>query len=110
MWNPEPKVAKLIRDRIYEEPGEWKKATGSKAFTESWNLNPDEETLLKRIPKEYGDDPEYPVDVRRKSFTAGSKLTQKLVTSSSFDDELAKLFKKAASLNRFLCESIGLPF
>lgn len=110
MWNPEAKVAKQIRDRIFEEPDEWKKAVGSAAFTASWKMDPDEGSLLKRIPKEYGDSPAYPVDVRRKTFTAGSKLTQKLVTSDSFDDELAKLYKKAAAFTRFLCESIGLPF
>jgi len=110
MWNPEPKVAKQIRDRIFEDPGAWKKASRTRSFTDAWKMDPDDAGLLKRMPKEYGDSPEFPVDVRRKTFTAGSKLTQKLVTSPSFDDELANLYKKASALNRFLCEVIGLPF
>jgi uncharacterized protein (TIGR02453 family) len=110
LWNPEPKVARQIRDRIFERPDDWKKATRATTFTDAWDLDPDEETLLKRIPKEYGDDPAFPVDVRRKSFTAGAKLTQKLVTSPSFDDELARLYKKASAFTEFLCDAVGLPY
>lgn len=110
LWNPEAKVAKQIRDRIFEDPDAWKKAAKSKPFTSLWSTDPDAAFMLKRIPKEYGDDPDYPVDLRRKSFTAGAKLTQKVVTSSEFDVELAKLYTKASSWNRFLCESVGLPY
>ena len=45
-----------------------------------------------------------------KSFIAGSSLTQKAVTSASFDNDLANLFAKAAKLNEFLCKAVGLPF
>jgi uncharacterized protein (TIGR02453 family) len=110
LWNPEPKVAKKIRDRIFENSGEWKKTTRAKSFTDSWAISYDDEEMLKRVPKEYGDEFEFADDVRKKSFTAGSKMTQKLVTSPSFDDELAKLFGKASGYNRFLCEAIGLPY
>jgi hypothetical protein len=62
------------------------------------------------VPKEYGDDFIYADDVRMKSFNAGSRLTQKSVTSASFDNDLAKLFVKASDLTRFLCKAVGLPF
>lgn len=110
LWNPEAKVAKKIRDRIYEDTPEWKKAAKSKAFTDAWTISYEDEEMLKRVPKEYGDDFVFPDDVRKKSFTAGSKLTQKTVTSASFDDDLAKIFKKASAYNRFLCEAIALPY
>jgi uncharacterized protein (TIGR02453 family) len=110
LWNPEPKVAKKIRDRIFDDTGAWKTATRMKPFSDSWTISYEDEEMLKRVPKEYGTDFEYADDVRKKSFTAGSKLTQKLVTSPSFDDDLAALFKSASAYNRFLCEAIGLPY
>lgn len=110
LWNPEAKVARKIRDRIFSDPDGWKKATKTKAFSDSWTISHDDAEMLKRVPKEYGDDFVYSDDVRKKSFTAGAKLTQRLVTSSAFDDELAKLFSRASDYNRFLCESVGLPY
>ena len=110
MWNPEPKVARKIRESIFENPEEWKKATKRKAFTDTWDLSVEEEDKLKRVPKEYGDDFIYADDVRMKSFIAGSRLTQKSVTSHSFDNDLAKLFAKASRLTEFLCKAVGLPF
>lgn len=110
MWRPEPKVARKIRDRIFEEPDAWRKATKGKSFTETWDLSVEDEDMLKRVPKEYGDDFVYADDVRMKSFIAGSRLTQKTVTSKSFDNDLAKLFAKATVLTEFLCKAVGLPF
>ncbi len=110
LWAPEPKVAKQIRDRIFDESEAWKTATRAKAFTDVWTISHEDSEMLRRVPKEYGDDFEFADDVRKKSFTAGSNLTQKLVTSASFDDDLAKLFAKASAYNRFLCEAVGLPY
>jgi len=110
MWKPEAKVARKIRDGIFEDPDGWKKATKRKAFTDTWDLSVEDEETLKRVPKEYGDDFVYADDVRMKSFIAGSRLTQKAVTSKSFDNDLAKLFAKASGLTEFLCKAVGLPF
>lgn len=109
MWRPEPKVARLIRDSIYEEPDRWRKVTKLKAFTDTWDIDPGEDEMLKRVPKEYQDG-KYPDDVRMKSFTAGHKLTQKAVTSSDFDAVLAKDYSKASGYTGFLCDAIGLPY
>lgn len=110
LWNPEAKVAKKIRDRIYEETPEWKKAAKAKAFADTWEISYGDTEMLKRVPKEYGEGFTYPDDVRKKSFTAGAKLTQKAVTLSSFDADLANLFSKAAGYTEFLCKAVGLPF
>lgn len=109
LWRPEAKVARKIRDGIYEDPAGWKKATKAKRFTDVWKIENAEDEMLKRIPKEY-EDPEFPDDVRKKSFTAGARLTQKTVTSASFDDDLAKVYQRSAPYVEFLCDAIGLPF
>ncbi len=109
LFMPDAKVAKRIRDRIHEDPAAWRAATQTKEFLATWDATPGDNEVLKRVPKEY-EDPEFPLDVRRKSFVVSTKITQKTVTSASFDDDLAKLYEMAAGLNRFLCHAIGLPF
>ena len=110
IWRPEAKVARKIRDSIFEDPDAWRKATKLKSFTDTWDLSVEDEDRLKRVPKEYGEDFVYADDVRMKSFIAGSRLTQKSVTAASFDNDLAKLFTKASNLTAFLCKAVGLPF
>ena len=110
LWRPEAKVARQIRDNIHERPGDWKKATKYKAFTDAWTMDPAEDELLKRVPKEYGDDPAHPDDLRLKSFTAGHRLTQKTVTSADFDEVLASAYKRASGFMAFLTTSVGLGY
>jgi uncharacterized protein (TIGR02453 family) len=110
MWTPEPKVARQIREAIYEDPEAWKRATKYKSFTSVWDLDPGDEAKLKRVPKEFGGDSPYAEDLRFKSFIAGHRLTQKSVTSADFDAELAKVFRAGSALNAFLCRAIGLPY
>jgi uncharacterized protein (TIGR02453 family) len=111
MWRPETKVTHQIRQHIYEHPDEWRKATRYKRFTNVWDMMSDDEgDHLKRLPKEFDAEFEYADDLRLKTFIAGSKLTQKSVTSPDFDDELAKRFKAASELNQFLCQAEGLPY
>jgi len=73
-------------------------------------MSDDEDAYLKRVLKGFVPEFEYVDDLRLKTFIAGSKLTQKTVTSPEFDDELAKRFKSGSDLNRFLCDAEGLPY
>jgi uncharacterized protein (TIGR02453 family) len=109
MWSPEPKVANRIRERIHDDAGEWKKAAHSSSFSGTWTISHPEEAL-KRVPSQFDPDHQFADDIRLKSFMAGAKLTQKFVTSSDFDQELASMFEKAGPFNAFLCKAIGLPY
>lgn len=110
MWRPEPKVARRIREAIYEQPDDWKKATKYKAFTNVWTIDPADDELLKRVPKEFEPDFVYADDLRMKSFTAGHRMTQKAVTSADFDDLVGKAFSSASNYTGFLCSAVGLPY
>ena len=110
MWRPETKVARAVREEIFEEPEDWKKATKYKAFTNVWSIDPDDEEMLKRVPREFDPDFIYADDLRMKSFTAGHKLTQRQVTSADFDDITAKAFKAASAYTGFLCRAVDLPY
>jgi uncharacterized protein (TIGR02453 family) len=110
LWTPETEVARAIRQTIHNKPVEWKRAAKAKTFTDTWSIEPHAEDLLKRVPKEFGDGAPYPDDLRLKSFIAGSRLSQGLVTSAGFDNDLAVMFRKASNFTAFLCSAIGVPF
>ncbi len=110
MWHPETKVTRKIREAIYNDPAGWKKATKYKAFTNVWDLEPGEDEMLKRVPKEFDAAFPHADDLRMKSFIAGHRFTQKAVTSEDFDVVLGKVFKAGSALNAFLCSAVGLPY
>jgi uncharacterized protein (TIGR02453 family) len=110
LWTPETAIARAIRQAISDEPARWRRAAHGKAFTGTWSLGDHEEDYLKRVPKGLDEDHPYPDDLRLKNFTAGTRLTQKTVTSAEFPDELLKSFKKATEYTRFLCDAIGVSF
>lgn len=110
LWNPETKAAREIRQAIYDDPAGWKKATKAKAFSDTWSIEHHDDAKLKRVPKEFDEGHPYPNDLRLKSFTAGTRLTQKTVTSEGFDTQLAKEFKKASAYMAFMSDAIGVAY
>ncbi len=107
LWLPEAKVARQIRQAIVDDPNGWKRATRSRRFNEIWTLDGDS---LKRAPR--GFDPTHPLvdDLRRRSFIATCRLTQREVTSPGFAEELALRYRAATPFMRFLCHAIGVEF
>lgn len=110
LWHPETPIARKIRQAINDDQPEWKRATRSKTFADTWSIDHSDEYTLKRVPKELDADHPYPDDLRLKSFTAGRRLPQSMVTSEGFDADLAKMFKSASGYTRFLCDAIGIAF
>lgn len=110
LWNPETKVAREIRQAIYDDPARWKKATKGKAFTDVWSIDHHDDGTLKRVPSVFDEDHPYPDDLRLKTFTAGTRLSQKTVTSNGFDVELTRDFKKASGYMKFLSDAIGVTY
>lgn len=110
LWNPETEVARSIRQLINDDPAAWGKAAHSDSFVATWEIDSHADDRLRRIPKELDPDHPYPDDLRLKSFTAGTRLTQKSVTSRGFADELLDMYSSAGPYARFLCAAIGVPF
>jgi len=110
LWHPETEVARTLRQAINDQTAGWRAATKVEEFTNTWSLDQDEDEMLKRVPP--GLDPDHPHadDLRMKSFMAGTSLTQKLVTSAGFDEQLATMFSRAGRFTGFLCDALGLPF
>jgi uncharacterized protein (TIGR02453 family) len=110
MWTPEARVAGTIRQAINDDPEGWGVAAHSPEFTATWTIDGSDGHSLKRLPT--GLDPGHPYvdDLRLRSFIAGARITQAVVTSSSFSDDLAKRLKKSVPFTRFLCDAIGVAF
>lgn len=110
LWRPETRVARTIRQAINDDPEGWREAAHARRFKDVWEIGSQAEDRLKRVPKELDPDHPFPDDLRLRSFTADTRLTQKLVTSNSFADELYSMFDRAGTYTRFLCSAIGVPF
>jgi len=110
LWRPETKVARSIRQAINDDPEGWRQAAHDQRFTDIWEIGSQDDDRLKRVPKELDPDHPFPDDLRLRSFTAGTRLTQKVVTSNTFADELHAMFDRAGPYTRFLCQAVGLPF
>jgi uncharacterized protein (TIGR02453 family) len=110
MWHPETAIARRVRQHIYDHPDRWKKASRSDTFLDTWDLEPDEDEMLKRVPKDFDPEFEYADDLRMKSFIASVRLSQDEVTSKTFDDDIATLFASANDFTGFLTEAVGLPY
>ncbi|MGH8949189.1 MAG: DUF2461 domain-containing protein, partial [Acidimicrobiia bacterium] len=109
LWHPETEVARTLRQAINDHPDAWAAATKVEGFTDTWSLDQDDDEMLKRVPP--GLDSEHPHadDLRMKSFMAGTNLTQKQVTSTGFDEELAAMFARASRFTGFLCGALSVP-
>ncbi len=107
LWRPETKVAYQVREAIAADPAGWKRAAHGKRFRETFSLDGD---TLTRPPKGY--DAGHPLieDLKRKDFIAGTRLTQKQVTSADFVGQYAALCKLGVPFMRFVTRAVGLPF
>lgn len=107
IWHPDGPTTAAIRDAIVDDPAAWKKAVGGRAFRDTWTL--DGETL-KRAPRGY--DPEHPfaLDLKRKSFIAVAHLTEQDACTDGLGTRLARDWKKAGPLLRFVTNALDLPF
>lgn len=110
LWRPETAMARQIRQAINDDPIGWKKAAKGKSFADVWKVEPGDEDMLKRLPREFDDSHPYADDLRLKSFIAGAKLSQTRVTSVGFDTDLAAMYKRGSGYTRFLCDAIGVAF
>jgi uncharacterized protein (TIGR02453 family) len=108
LWRPATHHANSIRQAIVDHPHRWRQATRSEPFTGLYGVLSGD--LLKRPPR--GFDPGHPLinDLKRRDFTASTRLRQADITSTGFMDTYAATVEAAAPLMRFLCEAIGLGF
>jgi uncharacterized protein (TIGR02453 family) len=107
LWRPATADAMTIRRAIADDPAGWRRAAHAKAFLARYEVEGDS---LVRVPK--GFDPEGPFadDIRLKDFIAGTSLTKKMVTGTTFLADYTALCTAAKPFMAFLCKAIGIAF
>jgi uncharacterized protein (TIGR02453 family) len=101
MWMPGNPTLTKIRDAIVAEPKEWKRIRG---------LLGEDESRLKRPPRGYDPDHPFIEDLKRKSFTGGSTLSQKDVLSPGFMKVFIERCREVTPLVGFLAKAVGAPW
>lgn len=108
IWYPPGPHLKKIRDAIARDPATWKKVITNRSLkSQHGGVSGDG---LVRPPR--GFDPETPhiEDIKRKSFFAMTTGTAKQAKSADFVGEVAKSFKAAGPLMRFLSDALEVDY
>jgi uncharacterized protein (TIGR02453 family) len=108
LWMPEADVLGKIRNAIASDPAMWKKVLQDRNFRKRFDGVQGD--ALTRPPR--GFDPDHPFieDIKRKSFFAMHEAGIKLAQSPALVDEVAKTFRAASPLMRFLCQALEVPY
>ena len=110
LWMPETAVARQIREAIDADQARWKRVTRGKRFTDVLTFGDHDQDKLRRPPAGYDADHPLIEDLKLKSFTAGTRIKQSVVTGPDFLDEYARICKAGAPFVHFICDAVGVPF
>ncbi len=101
LYQPEPKVAALVREAISDNPRSWKQAV------EPLELGGES---LKRPPQGYAADHPLVEDLKRKDFIAMRTFTERQACQKDFLQRFSGYCQEASPFSRFLTEAIGLSY
>ena len=107
IWRPGGPTLRAIREAIDEDPDSWLRASRDRRFRASFELSGDS---LVRAPKGFTVTHPLIEDLRRKDFIGVAELSEEAVLADDFMDVFAGLCRDAATLQRWLCGAIGVPF
>ncbi len=107
VWLPPNPQLGIIRDAIVDNARAWSRVANARAAREIGGIQGDS---LQRPPR--GFDPEHPhiEYLKRKSFYLMAKAAPHDALKPAFIDQVEDAFKRAAPLNRFVCDALGLAF
>jgi uncharacterized protein (TIGR02453 family) len=106
IWHPASPALKRIRDALVHRPEGWRAAVA--AVEPDWKLADGES--LKRAPAGYRPDDPLIEDIKRKSFSIVSPLTQRQATASGFLDECEARAARARPFMAFLSSALGVEY
>jgi len=107
IWAPPGPHLALIRDAIVDNARSWSRIVNAAKLRAAGCLRCD---ALKRPPR--GFDPEHVhiEDLKRKSFYVMTEAKPAAIHKPEFIDQVTEAFQIAAPLNRFITNTLGLPF
>ena len=102
VWMPEKDALASIRQEIdYNFPA-FKKILATASFKSTFPEGFSSNEKLQRPPKNYDESNPAIEYIKQKSFVVTTPLTDKELTSATFNKKIEKIFKAAAPLNAFL--------
>jgi len=106
IYAPPADRLKAVRTEIYENADEFKKVMNNKIFKKHFKeLYSDDK--LKTAPKGFPKDFEHIDLLRYKHYIVSKNISDDIVTSGKFEDEIHETFKAAYPLNSFINEAIN---
>jgi uncharacterized protein (TIGR02453 family) len=106
IWRPGTPALKRIRDALVARPEAWRSAVAE--IAPDWSLGSGDP--LKRPPAGYSADHPLIDDLKRRSFTIISPLTQRDATASGFLDTCEERVARARPFMQFLCKALGVEY
>jgi uncharacterized protein (TIGR02453 family) len=106
MWMPARPSLDRIRDRLADSPGELDRVVRAPAFRRRFGRL-DQEAMLKRMPRGYGEDHPAARWLRYRSFTATRMMTEREVQSPRLPAILERDFAALVPLVRWLNGALG---
>jgi uncharacterized protein (TIGR02453 family) len=106
IWHPGSPALKRIRDALVARPDEWRSAVD--AVEPVWRQAEGEK--LKRPPVGYSADHPLIEDLKRKSFSITSPLSQKQATAGGLLDECQARAERARPFLGLLCGALGVEY
>ena len=107
LWRPATADAYAIRHKIADESTRWKRAIGSRRFTDVYAL---EGESLVRPPKGFDAEDPLITDLKRKDFLGTARLKDSEITAADFIERYTQISKAGTPFMRFLCEAVGVAF
>jgi len=107
IWLPPGPQLGRIRDAIVDNAHSWSQIVDTPSVRQAGGVKGDS---LKRPPR--GFDPDHPhiEDLKKKSFYVMTEAPAEDALESTFLEQVDRAFRRAAPLNRFICDALGLAF
>lgn len=107
IWRPPGPALNCIRESIVDNARSWARVAGAREVQASGGIRGDS---LKRPPRGYDAEHAHIEDLKRKSFYVMVEAPPPDALEPAFVDQVERAFRRAAPLNRFVCNALDLPF
>jgi uncharacterized protein (TIGR02453 family) len=107
VWLPPNPQLNQIRDSIVDNARSWSRIAKAKNLQDIGGIRGD---ALQRPPRGFDADHPHIEDLKRKSFYVMTEADPRAALQAAFIEQVDEGFRRAAPLNRFVCDALGLAF
>ena len=107
VWLPANPQLNRIRDAIVDNARSWSRITKAKGLQGIGGIRGE---ALKRPPRGFDAEHQHIEDLKRKSFYVMTEADARDALQPGFIEQVHEGFRRAAPLNRFICDALGLAF